>query len=257
MKSCIKIRQLMMAAAMVAVALGLGICLPDLAKAGFIAGWDFSTITTSGGNLGNSPMTATTTDPNDTVGGLTRGWTVGAGTAAAYAWGGNNFAQSPNNTEAGAIAANNVATFSVTANSGYTLSLSDIPAYNIRRSATGPNTGLWQYEVDGGAFTDIGAQITWGSVTTSAGNPEPLIDLSGIPALQNVAAGTTVTFRCVTWGATSTSGTWYFNEPGPHTTDPDIGVEGSLGAVPEPCTLGLLAIGGACALASLVVRRRG
>ena len=35
------------------------------------------------------------------------------------------------------------------------------------------------------------------------------IDLSGTPALQNVGAGTNVTFRIVNWGGTNSGGTWY------------------------------------------------
>ena len=172
------------------------------------------------------------------------------------AWGGNNFSTSAT-TEAAGIGANDFATFSVTAQPGYALSLSDIPAYNIRRSATGPSTGVWQYKVDGGAFTDIeSSPITWGSVTTTAGNPESAISLTGIPALQNIPANTTVTFRCVNWGATNVAGTWYFNDPS-NTTANDLVVEGTLNAVPEPSMLALLAAGGACTLASIVVRRRG
>jgi hypothetical protein len=221
------------------------------AQANTLAGWDFSTITASGGNWGDSPMTPQTLDANVTVVGLTRNWALlGTGTAAAYAWGGNNFAIAPNNTQAGAIAASNFASFSLTANPGYTLSISDIPAYNIRHSASGPVTGLWQYSVGAGSFTDIGTSITWGSNTTSAGNVQSAITLSGISDLQNVPAGTTVTFRCVTWGATTTGGTWYFNEATTHTTAPEIAVNGTLTAMPEPATLALLALGG------LFLRRR-
>jgi hypothetical protein len=227
------------------------IILSTPARADMIAGFDFSAIS-SGGNWGNSPMAPITSDPNTTVVGLTRGWTVGSGTSASYAWGGNNFNITAT-TEAAAIAANNFVTLSLTANPGYTLSLSDIPAYNIRHSATGPLTGSWQYKVDGGDFTDIdfGGMTftrTWGSITTSAGNPEPAIDLSGIPTLQNVPAGTTVTLRCVTWGATNVGGTWYFNEPTSHTTAPDLAVEGTVTPVPEPSALIVLAMSGLCVL---------
>ena len=180
--------------------------------------------------------------------GLTRGWSTINGSSAAYAWGGNNFAIAPNNIESGAITAGNFVTFSLTAQPGYTLSLSDIPAYNIRHSGTGPVTGQWQYALDGGSFVDIGTNISWGSITTSAGNAEPLIDLSGISDLQSVPAGTAVTLRVVSWGATSTAGTWYFNEPTTHDTTPDIGVEGTVTAVPEPSALIVLAMGGLCLL---------
>jgi hypothetical protein len=223
------------------------IILASPARAEIISGWDFSPIV-SGGNWGDSPMTATTRSPNanDLVDGLTRGWTVGSGTSAAAAWGGNNFSITAT-TEAAAIAANNFATFTVTADPGYTLSLSDIAAYNIRHSATGPSTGIWQYKVDSGSFTDIGSAISWGSVTTAAGNPESAINLSGISDLQNIAAGTTVTLRCVTWGATNVGGTWYFNDPS-KTTANDLVVEGTLTVVPEPGALIVLAMGGLCLL---------
>jgi hypothetical protein len=216
------------------------------ARADMIAGFDFSAIA-SGGNWGNSPLTPITSDPNTTIVGLTRGWTVGSGTSASFAWGGNNFSITAT-TEAAAILANNFTTLSLTAIPGYTLSLSDIPAYNIRHSATGPSTGIWQYQVDTQGWVDIGSAITWGSVTTSAGNPEPLLSLSGISALQNVPAGIPVTLRCVTWGATNVGGTWYFNEPTNHTTAPDLAVEGTVTAVPEPSALIALAMGGLCLL---------
>jgi hypothetical protein len=222
------------------------IILAAPARAEIIAGFDFSAIS-SGGNWGNSPLTPITSDSNATIVGLTRGWTVGSGTSASYAWGGNNFSITAT-TEAAAIAASDFATISLTANPGYTLSLSDIPAYNIRHSATGPSTGIWQYQVDTQGWVDIGSAITWGSVTTSAGNPEPLISLSGISALQNVPSGTAVTLRCVTWGATNVGGTWYFNEPTSHTTAPDLAVEGTVTPVPEPSALIVLAMSGLCLL---------
>lgn len=219
-------------------------------QAAVIAGWDVSSYTASGTDWHPSPLTPSTQDPNVTVGGLTRNWSLGSGTAAAYAWGGNNFSTTATDA-AGAIAAGNFVTFSLTAAPSYNLSISDIPAYNIRHSGTGPNTGIWQYQVGAGNFVDIGSAIAWGSTTTSAGNAQTAIDLSGISALQNVPAGTTVTFRVITWGATSAGGTWYFNEPTPHTTDPEIAVEGTLTAVPEPVTISLLVMG----LGLLGVRR--
>ena len=81
--------------------LALVIILAAPARAETIAGWDFSSWTASGNNDWRpSPLSPVTSDLNTTVVGLTRGWIPGSGTSAAYAWGGNNFAQSPNNTEA-------------------------------------------------------------------------------------------------------------------------------------------------------------
>jgi hypothetical protein len=231
-------------------------------QAGTIAGWDFSGIVSgtqaqAGANwFGASPMTPSTSDANATAGGLTRNWTLASGTCASYAWGGNNFlVGTAGDTAAEAIAGGNFATFVLTAKEGYELSLGGIDAYNVRHSGSGPTSGLWQYKLDNGSFADIGSTITWGSNTTSAGNAQSAIDLSGISALQGLSAGTTVTLRCVTWGATGATGTWYFNEPTNHTTAPDLVVTGTLSAVPEPSTIVMLTLGG-LGVVSVLVRRR-
>jgi len=204
-----------------------------------LAGWDMSGLA----GYGASPMAPTDSDPNLAVGGLTRGSGIGtSGTAAANAWGGNGFATA-NNTEALAIAGGQFVTFTIIADSGYELSLASISAYNIRRSSTGPTTGIWQYEVGSGSFIDIGSAITWGSTTSATGNSESAIDLSGISDLQDVAAGTTITFRIVDWGSTGTAGTWYFNDTG-NTTGDDLQLQGAVSAVfapvPEPAGYGLI-----------------
>ena len=165
-----------------------------------------------GANLfGASPFTPATTATNLTVVGLTRGSGLGtAGTAGQNAWGGS--AANLASTQVAATTSNNVVTFSLTANAGYKLSLTQIPAYNIRRSSTGFTTGIWQYSINGGTFTDIGSSITWGATTTSSGNAQSAITFTNISALQNVAAGNIITLRVVLWGASGT-GTWYFNQP--------------------------------------------
>lgn len=170
-----------------------------------LAKWDMSGYSNSGSN----PQAPTASDPNLTIGALTKGSAITANTTA-KCWGGV-FGTSAA-TEAAAITAGGYGTFTITANSGHTVSFSDIPTYNVRRSATGPTTGIWQYSLDGSTFTDIGSDITWGGTTSGTGNTQPAIDLSDISALQNVAAGTTVTFRVVAWGASGTSGTWYIND---------------------------------------------
>ncbi|NBT35802.1 MAG: DUF5011 domain-containing protein [Betaproteobacteria bacterium] len=158
-------------------------------------------------NGGSSPMAPTTVDNRLVVEGLTKGSGIGAVTTG-NAWGGNDFMGTD---LASAILNNDFATFSVTPASGYQVSFSQIPAYNIRRSSTGPLTGIWQYRKGSGAYTDIGSYISWGTVTSGNYNPQPAINLSAITDLQNVPAGTTVTFRVVTWGGTGTAGTWYIN----------------------------------------------
>ena len=155
-----------------------------------IVGWDFNGLS----GYGASPQAPNTSDANVTAVGLTRSGLGTGGTAASNAWGGTG---------------NGSASFTLKAKTGFTLSLSQISAYNVRRSNTGATTGQWAYSLDGSTFVDIGSAITWGSTTTSTGNAQTAITLSGISALQNLPATTTVTFRLTLTGGTT--GTWYLN----------------------------------------------
>lgn len=140
---------------------------------------------------------------------LRRGTGIGtSGTAASNAWGGNHL------TEGSDTAAERVGDwieFSVKADSGYVLSLSQIGAYNIRRSSTGSDSGQWQYKVGSGLWTNIDNAINWGSITSAAGNSHNAVLLSSIPQLQGVPSDTVVRFRLLLWGASSSNGTWYIN----------------------------------------------
>lgn len=223
----------------------------DQAQSAVISQWSLNN-TTNGGllpggsnNFGPSPFAATLSDSNVTVGGLTRGSGVGTtGTGAASGWGG--VAWDGNASLAAAVTANDFVTFTVKANAGFELSLTDIAAYNVRRSGTGPTTGQWQYSTNSTTFTDIGSAITWGSGTSGGGNSQSAISLSGISALQNVPDTTTVTFRVVNWNASGSSGTWYLNGAGSTTAEQFLTVNGAV-AVPEPSTLGLAGVGVALA----------
>ncbi|HTY07550.1 MAG TPA: 5'-nucleotidase C-terminal domain-containing protein, partial [Candidatus Edwardsbacteria bacterium] len=145
-----------------------------------------------------------------------------SGTAAARAWGGTDW---QNTSEATAVSGNDYVTFAVTANSGYQVSYSSVSRLDYRRSGTGPSAGVLQYQIGSGAFTDI-ATVSYTS-TSSSGASVSAIDLSGIAALQNVPAGTTVTFRLVNYGGTSSSGTWYIYDVA-NTTASDLEISGSV-----------------------------
>lgn len=175
-----------------------------------LAEWTPATNPGGNGDYGPSPFAASTTADNLVVGGLTRGSGIGttSGSGAANGWGGNDFTSIDAAT---AISENEFVSFTITANEEYTLSIEGIAPYNVRRSASGPSTGQWQYQIGNGSFVDIGSPITWGGTTSNAGNNQPAIDLSGISDLQEVETNTTVTFRLLLWGATGTGGTWYFN----------------------------------------------
>jgi uncharacterized repeat protein (TIGR01451 family) len=190
---------------------------------GVLAGWDVS----GQSNFGISPLAPTTNAPNLTVSGLTRGSGVGtSGSASAKAWGGNTWNST---SEANAIAANAFATFSIAAKAGSMVSFSSINEFDYRRSSSGPPNGELQYQVGAGAFTDI-APVSYTSTTGASLAP---IGLSGISALQNVAAGITVTFRIVNWGATSSGGTWYILDVA-GSSAPDLAISGTVSPISPP-----------------------
>jgi hypothetical protein len=236
-----------------AVALAAMLLTDGSSRAATIAAYDFSGQPGGANNFGTSPLLPASTLPDTTVGGLTRGPGIGTtGTGAAFAFGGNDYTiTSP--SAANAAANGDFISLTAQANAGFLLSLSSIDAYNIRRSGTGPSNVLWQYSLDGTTFTDIGAAAAIGAVTTAAGNPQALIDLTGISALQNVAATTTVTLRALLWGASATGGTGYLNSVGTGSANTtDFSISGELVPVPEPATLGLAAM----SLVGLLAARR-
>ena len=190
-----------------------------------LVGWDMSGQT----NYGSSPLPPTTNASNLSVGGLTRGSGVGiTGSGAARGWGGNTWNDT---SSAAAITANHFATFTVAGNSGYKVSFASISKFDYRHSSSGPVNGLLQYQIGSGVFADIAA-LSYPSNTSSGGSLTP-IDLSGIPALQNVGPGTNVTFRIVNWGATSSGGTWYIFDVA-SSTNLDFVVQGTVSPAVAP-----------------------
>lgn len=204
-----------------------------LLNAQLVVGWEMAGLPGGSNNFGPSPYTPAQVATGVTIGGLTRGSGVtSSGTGAGNAWGGNGWFEGSNNF-ADAISNNNFVTFSITPNAGSTLSLSSISAYNIRRSSSGPTSGQWQYRIGAGAFVNIGTAITWGANTTGGGNSQAAITLSSIPALQNVASGTLITFRIVNYASTSSFGTWYINSPSSPTGN-DLVVNGTVSTLSVP-----------------------
>ncbi len=182
-----------------------------------LAGWDVSGST----NFGSSPLPPSTNAANLTVVGLTRGSGVltPAG-AAARAWGGTGWDSA---SAAAAVTAGDFATLSIAANPGYKVSFSAISKFDYRHSSTGPANGVLQYQIGAGAFTDI-ATLAY-PISTSSGAAVSALDLSGIAALQNVAANTVVTLRIVNYGASGSGGTWYVFDFS-NSAAPDFAVQG-------------------------------
>ncbi len=196
-----------------------------------IASWDFSTMPSGVNGYGPSPYNASTPASNVNLAKLTRGvgvTTTGSGVGSA--WGGNGFDLAGGGNVTSAIAAGNFVTLSVTPDPAYKLSFSNVAAYHVFRSGAGPMFGQWQYQIGAGSFVDLGTTITW----INGDNSSASIDLSQ-PALQNVPAGTTVTFRIVIWGTSNTSGTWYLND---FQTGDDLVINGTLDACINPPVAG-------------------
>jgi hypothetical protein len=179
------------------------------ASAEILVGWE----TTGQTAWGIQALPATSPsfrDPDLAVGGLTRGAGLATtNSAVANAWGGHGM-EGPL-TAADAILAENFITFSVTPSATFELSAASLDL-SYRRSSSGPTDIAIQYQIGGGAFTDVGTFSL--SSTSSGGATITGIDLSTIPALQDLAAAT-VTFRLVPFGATDASGVFYIYGPIP------------------------------------------
>ena len=194
-------------------------------NSGVIVGWDTSGIPVNTNIFGVSPFSPTTNAPNLTITPLTRGSGVGTnGTGAGRGWGGEGFSSADVPT---AVSANQFFTFGLTANAGYQVTVSSISQFSYRRSGTGPPSGELQYQIGAGAFSNAAA-LSYSS-TSSTGASLGSIDLSGISALQNVGAGTNITFRIVNYGGGS-SGTWYIFDTS-NSPAADLAVQGVVAPV--------------------------
>ncbi len=141
---------------------------------------------------------------------------------ASNAWGANNWAS---NSAAG-ISGSQYLTFGLTVGSGYTASLSAIDV-NYRRSSTGPSSGYWQYQLNGGAWTVVSDVANEFPSTSSSGAAMAELNLSGVSGLTAVPAGSAVNFRLIPYGATTTGGTWYVYDLAGN----DLVVKGTVSAV--------------------------
>ncbi len=201
---------------------------PSLGGGGTVVtlfGWDVSSLPGGSGNYGPSPFAPTFVTPNIMAGGLTRGSGVSTtSSGAGRAWGGDAFTAT---TEAAAISANQVITFNAAATAGYTVSYTAVSKFDYRHSATGPATGVLQYQIGSGPFTDI-TSLSYPNNTSTGGSLSP-INLTGIAALQSIGPGTNVTFRIVNYGGGS-SGTWYVFDVA-DSTALDLSVDGILSPV--------------------------
>lgn len=105
-----------------------------------------------------------------------------------------------------AVAADMYFKFSVSVKPDYSLSLTKLN-YKIRISAGGAKVWYWKYSLDGVNFERIASPILLLQTTDTEGDVQPSLDLSTIPDLQALPAGTTVYFRLYVNGSNTTTGT--------------------------------------------------
>jgi hypothetical protein len=186
------------------------LCINSSLSFGQIAAWDFT------GETALATSTAEIYDANmDASNLLTRG----AGAAASA--GGNSFRTVGFQNNGISVANTDYFEATFSAATGYTLSLSTLDARFAGTTTYAASPGVssqFAYSLDGTTFTLIGSPaVTIGSPATMT-----QIDLSGISALQNVDASTTVTLRYYASGQTPTGG-WGFNSPSSGTNGFAIG----------------------------------
>ena len=167
---------------------------------GQIAAWDFfgeSSPATSAADVYNSNLDASNL--------VTRGPGAPASTAS------NSFRTTGFQNNGISTSNTDYFQFTLSASTGYTLSLSTLNARFAGtatfRASPGGVSAQFAYSLDGSTFTLIGSPFV---MTTDGAMPQ--ISLSGITALQNISASTTVTFRYYASGQTATGG-WGFNSP--------------------------------------------
>jgi autotransporter-associated beta strand protein len=138
--------------------------------------------------------------------------TRGAGAAAST--GTNSFRTTGFSNNGIAVTNTDYFQFTLSASSGYTLSLNTIDAFMAGTASYATNNGnagvanQFAYSLDGSSFSLIGSAL----VLTNTSLALPQISLTNINDLQNVSAGTTLTFRFYASGQSGTGG-WGFNSP--------------------------------------------
>ena len=157
------------------------------ADGSFAASWNME-----GVSWGEDQMPVTSAPADVTIGDLTKHGFTSSGNSGSNNWGGSDF--SDNLEDIVLTAPVKYATFTVSA-AGKTLSLSSLAAV-VRITKVGPTAVSIQYSLDGTTFAEAG-RLTYTRPSKTTTFPVQSVDLSGVAALQNVAAGTTVTIRIV------------------------------------------------------------
>lgn len=184
--------------------------------------WQFG----SPGSAGNeTSVAATFVDPHITSSPLTRGAGL-LSSSFVRSFSSTDFTIS--GTKTTAVSNNDYLEVGLTVLPGSTVSLYNID-FHLRRSSTtaAANTFRWMYSLNNGGFVEIGsADVTVAGTNTTDGDDQVPVILAGIPALQNLPSGTTVSLRMYLWGATTSTSTVAFGRYAASNTSPSLAIGG-------------------------------
>ena len=201
----------------------------SLASPGQVIAWQFGSPASTGDELSYN---ATTNHSQLNISVLSRGSGINT-SALARSFSATNF--TANGSKANAISTNQYFSFNIQAIPGYSVSLSTLDV-RLRRSATGPTAYVWRYSVDGVNFFDIGTDISFTS--TADGVDQAQLNLSAIPALQNVPNASIINFRLYAWGAPGSGGTFAIGRYAAGITTNSLAIGGTVGVmIPTPISL--------------------
>lgn len=184
-----------------------------------IVAWQFGNPTSTGSE---ATYNATTNDANLNTVVLSRGAGITA-TGLGRAFSANAWAIG--GTKSSAKTDNEYYQFVVNVKPGYKLNITGLDA-TLRRTSTGPNAYIWTYSTDGTNFTEIGTDVSF--TNTADGVLQAPIDLSAIPALQNVENITNLTFRLYAWGSSSLTSTFAIGRYGVDITTNSLSISGTI-----------------------------
>jgi hypothetical protein len=193
-----------------------------------LAGWDMAGLAGNEASV-NAQTTGTSVDTCT----LSRGAGLVADTGANYF---DSVSWSTGTAVTDAQSGNNYLSMSLAATAGNTLSITNI-SWNMNRTSTSASDYTLRSSADG--FTaDL---YTWNPMDTATGGGD-------IDDVAVSVSGAAVEFRLYGWNASSTAGSTRFR----NLSGDDIEFMGTVAAVPEPTTVGLLTLG----LAGLLVYRK-
>ncbi len=182
--------------------------------------WQFGNPASAGNE---TSYAATYVDPHIASTALTRG---GGLLASSFVRAFSSTDFTLNGTKTDAITNSDYLQVGLTVLAGSTVSIYNIDAHFRRSSTAAVSSYRWMYSINGGSFVEIGAADASYTGTTADGDDQTPIIVSGVAALQNLAAGTTVTLRAYFWGATTTTSTLAVGRYAASNTSPSLAIGG-------------------------------